>query len=49
MFVLISDFWEAFLGSNFSINILISSVLVSLNLKAFDLFLVLINLILGWF
>ena len=49
MFVLISDFWEAFLGSNFSINFLISSVLVSLNLKVLDLFLVLINLILGWF
>ena len=47
MFVLISNFWEAFLGSNFSINFLISSVF--LNLKIFDLFLVLISLILGWF
>ena len=49
MFVLISDFWEAFLGSNFWINFLISSVLVSLNLKVLDMFLVLINLILWWF
>ena len=49
MFVLIPDFWEVFLGSNFSINFLISLVLVSQNLKVLGLFLVLINLILGWF
>ena len=49
MFVLISNFREAFLGSNFLINFLISLVLGSLNLKVVDLLLVLINLILGWF
>ena len=49
MFVLISNFREAFLGFNFLINFLISLVLGSLNLKVVDLLLVLINLILGWF
>ena len=48
MFVLISNFWEAFLGSNFSINFLILLVLVLLNLKILDLLLVLINLMNGW-
>ena len=44
-----SNFLEAFLGSSFLINFLISSVLVSLNLKVLDLFLVLLNVIPGWF
>ena len=38
MFVFISNFLEAFFGSNFSVNILITSVLVSLNLNILDLF-----------
>ena len=45
MFVLISDFWETFLASNFAINFLISSVLVSRNLKVLDCFLVWVVLI----
>ena len=49
MFVFMSLFWDAFLGSRFSIYFFISSILVSLNLNAWDLFLDLINLTLGWF
>ena len=44
-----SNFWDASLGSNFSINFLISSVLISLNLIVSDFFLLLINFILRWF
>ena len=44
-----SNFWDAFLGFNFSINFLISSVLISLNLTVSDFFLLLTNFILRWF
>ena len=47
--MLISNFWEDFSGCNISINFLISSVFFSQNLKVSALFLVLINLIFGWF
>ena len=44
-----SNFWDAFLGSNFSINFLISSALIFLTLIVSDFFLLLINFILRWF
>ena len=44
-----SLFLDAFLGSRFSIDFLISSTLVSLNLNVWNLFLDLINLMLDGF
>ena len=46
--VLLLSFWKAFFGSRFWYDFLTSSMLVSVKLKSWDLFLALISFMLGW-